>query len=241
MNNKKNIKTKLFVALGMIVLIAITGCVDNGDKEKIVYVNNSIDTTPSTPVIPGQEVTASPTPQGIYNSGISSDTGGMMEKYNLDKLTSISDIVVIAEVVDILPSRWNTQNGDKPTVNDVTSYTIYTDVSVKIVESLKGSLSNTADNTIVVRTMGGTVGQDTQNVENQPSYSVNEKVLVFLKNDTDPRTKDVGNKHFVTAGLIQGKVSIPTNDEVIIGDENMSLEEARVIITGQSEKKYGNI
>jgi hypothetical protein len=151
----------------------------------------------------------------------------------------MSDSVVIAEVVSVLPSRWNTINGEKPVNNENNlPSTIYTDANVKIVESLKGSLDNA---TITVRTLGGTVGQDKQQVENQPSYSANENVLIFLKNDNDPRTKDIGDSHFITTGLMQGKISIPESNELIIGDEKMSLDEAKIVITGKGEKTNGSI
>lgn len=227
MENNKN-TAGIFVILGLTILIAITGCIDKGKLASVNLTNE-------------QNVIATPIHQEISDVGISSSTSGMMERYNLDKLVSLSDSVVIAEVVDILPSRWNTQNGEKSTVNDGTSHIIYTDVTIKIVEYLKGSLGNTTDNTTIVRTMGGMVGQDKQYVEDQPSYNVNEKVLIFLKNDSDPRTVDIGNKHFVTTGSMQGKITMPANNEVIIGDTKMSLEEAKTAITGKGEKSYGNI
>lgn len=229
MENKKNDNAVIFVVL-VLVLTAIAGCIDKGKLSDINSTNE-------------KSVIATPISKGISDVGVSSSTSGVMERYNLDKLVSISDSVVIAEVVDILPSRWNTQNGEKPTANDGISHTIYTDVNVKIVEYLKGRpLNNTTGNTtVIVRTIGGIVGQDKQYVEDQPSYIVNEKVLIFLKNDSDPRTVNNGNKHFVTTGSMQGKVTIPANNEIIIGDTKMSIEEAKVLITGKGEKSYGNI
>ena len=241
MKNKKHSNMRILAILGLVTLIAVTGCIDN---EKSTDVN----VTPVQQVTPEQEVSTTPVQPGTPEPVISSGTTGMIERYSLDKLVSISDSVVIAEVIGVSPSRWNTQDGEKPVVNgsDSTSYTIYTDVNVKILEYIKGSSSNTVDNTvdntvITVRVLGGTVGQDEQYVEDQPSYNVNEKVLIFLKNDNDPRTKDVGNKHMTTVGLIQGKISIPVDNEIIIGDTKMSLTEAKVIITGKGEKKYGSI
>jgi hypothetical protein len=228
MEKNKNGTAGIFVILGLAILIAITGCIDKGKLASTNLTNE-------------QNVIATPIHQKISDVGISSSTSGMMERFNLDKLVSLSDSVVIAEVVDILPSRWNTQNGEKPTVNDGISHIIYTDITIKIVEYLKGSLGNTTDNTTIVRTIGGMVGQDKQYVEDQPSYNVNEKVLIFLKNDSDPRTVDIGNKHFVTTGSMQGKITIPANNEVIIGDTKLSLEEAKIAITGRGEKSYGNI
>jgi hypothetical protein len=173
---------------------------------------------------------------------MSSSTSGIIERYNLDKLIYMSDSIVIAEVIDLLPSRWSTPNGNKPTVNNGMLYTIYTDANIKIVEYLKGSPGNITDNAIItVRMLGGTVGQDKQYVEDQPSYSVHERVLVFLKNDSDRRTIDIGGKHFVTVGMMQGKISIPADNKIIIGDVKMSLEEARVVIAGKGNRSYDNI
>jgi len=51
--------------------------------------------------------------------------------------------------------------------------------------------------------------------------------MVFLKNDNDPRTKDIGNEHMVTTGLIQGKINILQNNDIVIGGEKMSLDDAK--------------
>lgn len=233
MKSWKNNEKRIFVILGLIVLISITGCISNKENQENV---TDVNITHVVQTSPGQEVIGTPVPKGTSDAGTSSSSGGVMQIYSLDKLVSMSDSIVIAEVVSVLPSRWNTKSGEKPTVNN--GSTIYTDANIKIVESLKGSLSGTS---VTVRVIGGTVGQDKQYAENQPLYSVNEKVLVFLKNDNDPRTKDVGNSHMITAGLMQGKIYIPANNEIIIGDTKMSLDEARVIIAGKGEKKYGSI
>lgn len=236
-NSNSNRKLRIFVILGLMVLIVVAGCVNKENKENGTNAGTYVNTTPRTTAEQSTETT--PTQQGISEPGISSSTGGMMERYNLDRLISMSDSIIIAEVVSVLPSRWNTQTGEKPVDNgNNLSSTIYTDTNVKIIESLKGSLGDT---TITIRILGGIVGQDKQYVEDQPSYSVNEKVLIFLKNDSDPRTKDIGNNHFITTGLMQGKISIPASNELIIGDGKMSLDEARTIITGKGEKTNGGI
>lgn len=237
MKMKIDNKVGIFAIFGLIALIVITGCVDNG---KTMYINTSVNMTPVSQSTPGKEVITTSIPKGT--SDIGARTSGIMERYSLDKLVSLSDNIVIAEVVDVLPSRWNTQSGEKPTVSNGISQTIYTDTNLKIVEYLKGSLYNIGDNsTITVRTIGGTVGQDKQIEEDQSSYNIGEKVMIFLKNDSDPRTKDVGCSHFMTVGSMQGKISIPAGNELIIGDVKISLEEAKVIIAGKGGKSYGTI
>ncbi len=227
MDMMKIMNVRALVILGLVSLVIMTGCI--GEEKK----NGDIG-TPSPQATPEQEVIVTPIAQwtsesGTY-SGVSSSTGSMLEKYDLNKLVSMSDNVVIGDVSSILPSKWNTPDGKKPTDFNNASYTIYTDATIEVGESLKGSLSTTH---ITVRMLGGTVGKDVQSVEDQPSFDTNEKVLIFLKKDSDPRTKDIGYEHFTTVGLAQGKISILPNNDVIIGDEKMSLDNAKIRITGK--------
>lgn len=219
MNYKKKLNIWILVAIGLIIIV--TGCI--GEQKK-----NGDIVTPTPQETPVQKET--PVSKETPESGIvSSSTGTMLEKYDLKKLVSMSDNIVIGDVSGVLPGRWNTPDGKIPTDHNNASYTIYTDANIQVGESLKGPLSST---NIIVRTLGGTVEYDKQIVEDQPSYSANEKVLLFLKKDNDPRTKDIGIEHFVTVGLVQGKISILPNNDVIIGDEKMSLDDAKIRITG---------
>ena len=215
MSNKKSRTILTLVMAGLIILLILAGCV-NKEKEK------------------GENGTLVPqeTPKVVTTSGspsvVSSSTGGMLEKYDLKQLVSMSDNIIIGEVIDILPSRWNTPDGKMPEIdNNSTSLLIYTDVNIKIDENLKGSLNS---NIIVVRTLGGIVDSQGQSSEDQLSYNKNEKVLIFLKKDNDPRTKDVGSEHMITTGLIQGKINILQNNDVVIDGEKMSLDDAKMKI-----------
>lgn len=196
------------VIISMMALVIVTGCIDEEKK------NTDIGT---------------PTPEKTPVTVISSSSEGIMEKFNLQKLVSMSDSIVVGKVTEVFQSEWNTPDGKKP-VNNRTSNIIYTDVNIKVLEYLRNPLDTTA---ITVRVLGGIVGLDGLNIEDQPSYSQGETVLLFLKKDDDPRTKDIGDKHFVTAGLAQGKISILQNNETVIGDEKMSLDDFRVRIMGK--------
>ena len=149
----------------------------------------------------------------------------MLERYNVEKLVLKSDIIVIGEVVGS-GSMWNTPDGKEP-MDKSGTYVIYTDSRIKVEEYLKGKLD---DQTITVRMLGGTVGKNTQNVEDQPFYGVGEKVLAFLGNDPDVRIKDIGDKHFATVGLTQGKISISLNNELVLNEQRMPLEDAEKMI-----------
>jgi len=210
-DKKKSIlirKSNLILVITSIIALAIiTGCVGERTNE-----NNTTLTPEKTPV-----------------DVISSSSNGIMEKFNLPKLVSMSDIIVVGNVTEVFQSKWNTPDGNKP-MNNSASNMIYTDVNIKVLEYIHNPLDATA---ITVRVLGGIVGQDSINIEDQASYSPGETVLLFLKNDADPRTKDIGDKHFVTAGLAQGKISVLQNNTTIIGDEKMSLDDARKRIKGK--------
>ena len=198
----------IFSIVSIMVLVIVTGCIDEEKK------NTDIGT---------------PTPEKTPVTVISSSPEGIMEKFNLQKLESMSDSIVVGKVTEVFQSKWNTPDGKKP-ANNLTSNIIYTDVNINVFEYIRDPLDATA---IKVRVLGGIVGQDAMNMEDQPSYSPGETVLLFLKNDDDPRTRDIGDKHFVTAGLAQGKISILENNEIIIGDEKMSLDDVKVRIKGK--------
>lgn len=216
MNFKKNTYIWILVIFGLMTIVIMTGCINDAKKNG--------DIAKQTP----QGIIVTPISQGTSGRAVSSSTSYILEKYDLKKLVSMSDNIIIGDVSNVLPSKWNTPDGKRPSENNNTPpYIIYTDTNIKIVENLKGSLNST----IIVRTLGGTVGQDTQNVEDQPSYNINEKVLIFLKKDNDPRTQDIGDDHFITVGLVQGKIPISQNNDVIIGDEKMSLDDFRIRMT----------
>lgn len=202
----------IWITAILVTIILVTGCVeDKKDQPK--------DQPIVTP-IPGK------TPESTTPGTIVPDTQGIMEKYSLEKLISMSDSIVIGTTLDI-SSKWNTPDGKK-SITDSNDF-IYTDVDIKSEEYLKNPSSAEI---ITVRVLGGTVGQDTSDVEDQPSFKTGEKVLIFLKEDTDPRTKDIGGKHLVVAGLIQGKITISENNDVTIGDEKMTLENVRIKVKG---------
>jgi len=50
----------------------------------------------------------------------------------------MSDNIIIGEVSDILPSRWNTPDGKRPTIDsNSTMLLIYTDANINVEESSK--------------------------------------------------------------------------------------------------------
>jgi hypothetical protein len=127
---------------------------------------------------------------------------------NISYLSKGSDIIVLGEVKEILPSRWTTADGKRPlTIDDER---IYTDVIIKIDEYLKNPQSAKE---ITVRTLGGTVGEVTMKNEDEAEFEPNEKVLLLLTTE-DPFSKDIGGQHYRVTGWMHGKFKI-INDHAI--------------------------
>lgn len=196
----------VWIAMALAAAVVAAGCVGE-NKEK----NNIITETPQKP------------------TSVVSDK--LMEKHSIEKLESMADTIIIGEVIGIQPSRWSTPDGKKPTEIGNISYIIYTDVVIKVEKYLKNP-SNTIN--IIVRVLGGTVGGDSLEVEDQPSFNLKEELLIFLKKDSDPITENVGDEHLVTAGLFQGKMLIQ-NGEVITESGKMTIDELRAKLSGIGE------
>ncbi len=204
----KNTKITIYIIIAIVIM---TGCVDKENLDNGVEQNISDDGD--------KNISAG-------NNIISSSNDKMLERYSLEKLILESDRIIIGRVINIMPSKWNTIDGKK---DDSRGSIIYTDVNIKVGEYLKGG-GDFDKKTVTVRILGGTVEQDIQNVEDQPRYYDNERVLVFLKNDKDVRTKDIGIDHFTTVGLIQGKIPILQKDEVFFDGKKMLLKDIKDMI-----------
>lgn len=86
----------------------------------------------------------------------------------LKSLTDGADVVLTGKVVK-QTSSWNSDRSR-----------IYTEVTVKADEYLKG---NTSENTLSVKTLGGEVGDVGELYSHMPKFSNDEEVLLFVKKD----------------------------------------------------------
>ncbi|TFG74146.1 MAG: hypothetical protein E4H21_11350 [Thermodesulfobacteriales bacterium] len=127
---------------------------------------------------------------------------------NTTNLVKGSDVIVIGEVKEILPSRWTTTDGKRPVKID--DERIYTDFIIRVDEYLKNPQSTKE---ITVRTLGGKVDDDSMIVEDEAEFKPNEKVLLFLTTE-DPFTKNIGSEHLRVTGWVHGKFTI-INDQAI--------------------------
>ncbi|WP_440946571.1 hypothetical protein ACSAZL_21455 [Methanosarcina sp. T3] len=170
-----------------------------------------------------EEFGASDTPMTI---GVSY----LVEYLSPDKLAKNSDLIFIGSVKEILPARWNTPDGEQPenVLEDLDSNeVIYRDVVISVNEYLKNSLSS---NEVVVRVLGGTVGNLSMGAEDEPSFEPGEDVLLYLVDDTHPATKDLGPEHFVVCGCFQGKFSLSEDGKAVSKGETVELEEMLKLI-----------
>lgn len=126
-----------------------------------------------------------------------------LAKTTTQKLTATSDLIVKGQITDI-KSEWKDANHDF----------IYTYLTVEVDEVIKGE----AGSTVIVRQMGGQVGEVTQTIPGAPLFEKGEMVLFFLmefegahvihsiahgsfrvfsKSDGQYAVNDLGNVHLV--------------------------------------------
>lgn len=121
---------------------------------------------------------------------------------NNSYLAQESDVIVIGDVKEILPSRWATKDGKKP-INFYDEH-IYTDVIIEVDEYLKNP--QPAEE-ITVRIMVGKVGIDQIICDEEAEFKPKERVLLFLTTK-DSYTKNIGSEHFNVIGGAHGKFTI---------------------------------
>jgi len=162
----------------------------------------------------------------IYTLPLTTQSAGIMNPIVLNNsyLAQNSDVIVIGEVKEILPSRWTTEDGKKPI--NFYDERIYTDVIIEVNEYLKNPQPTEE---ITVRTMGGKIGYDRIISEDEAEFEPDEKVLLFLTTH-DPYTENIGSEHFRVRGRMYGKFTIEDGQairpEVIIeGHRTIPLQE----------------
>ncbi|MBN2487523.1 MAG: hypothetical protein JXA98_00690 [Methanosarcinaceae archaeon] len=154
-------------------------------------------------------------------------------EYTYEDLTKYSDTILIGTVKEILPSKWNTIDGkrpDKPRSEFGSDDLIYTDVVIEVTRYIKNPSSS---NEVIVRVMGGMVGKDAMGVEDQPDFKPDEKVLLYLNEDTYPALQNLGPDHFVVTGSFQGKFSL-TDDGNAIGWDKTIISQEELLSTIES-------
>lgn len=120
---------------------------------------------------------------------------GILPDYSVNDLIKLSEIVVIGSVTEILPAQ-------KGIRKESGTNLIYTDVVITPDRILNGKVTSQY---IIVRVWGGRVGGETEIYEQEPVFTINERVLVFLSEFTSVFPADSSNNlayHRVVGGLL---------------------------------------
>jgi hypothetical protein len=100
----------------------------------------------------------------ILLSGVSLTAASTFLKVDVPTLKKMSESVVHARVVDV-QSSWNDEGS-----------AVFTYVTLEV----KGRLHGKADNQIVVRVPGGTVGDFTSEMEGAPQFHKGDQIVAFI-------------------------------------------------------------
>lgn len=136
---------------------------------------------------------------GIALLGASLASATTVQKFSVRDLAKKSESIVLARVEDETARM------------DEGSKEIYTYVTLRVIEGVKGSKRNdnakgkSADELITIRQLGGTYGKYISVVPGMPTFKKGEEVVVFLSQ------KDRAGYPWVM-GLQQGKYSVTTDD-----------------------------
>lgn len=149
--------------------------------------------------------------------------------YTHEDLNKYSDTIITGTVKEKLPSKWNTIDGKQPKAVTELSYhdLIYTDTVISVDNYLKNPLSSKE---VIVRSIGGTIGNLTMTFDDEPSLEPGEKVLLFLSKDTNTDLMNFGPEHFIVTGFFQGKFVLTDNGKVR-GWNNESITQEELLGT----------
>jgi len=124
----------------------------------------------------------------IMSAGFVDNIIAQKQKSQIESLVEKSEVIVLGKVTE-MRSEWN-KNKSK----------IFTKVSIKVIENLKGSENN---QTIVIKQLGGEVDGVGELYSHMPKFTQDEEALIFAKRDKE-------NNLIVTKGL-EGKFQITNN------------------------------
>jgi hypothetical protein len=138
---------------------------------------------------------------GLVFLGVNVASATTVQKFTVSDLAKKSESIVLARVED------ETARMDEGTKE------IYTYVTLRVVEGVKGSKKNDnaknpkgGEELITIRQLGGTVGNLISVVPGMPTFRKGEEVVVFLS------AKDRAGYPWVM-GLQQGKYSVTTGED----------------------------
>ena len=149
----------------------------------------------------------------LFLSGINSECFAQQMAVELKDLSKGADVILTGKVTQ-QTSSWNEDNTR-----------IYTEATIQVEEYLKG---NNNESSVVVRYLGGEVGDVGELYSHMPRFDNDEEVLVFL-------TRDKQNSNYKVFNGQQGKINIiedPTTAEKVTAS-NVKISSLKVQIKAQ--------
>lgn len=136
--------------------------------------------------------------KGLPEGTIYQVISGSLEMFDIEKLIKGAEVIVVGKVSTILPSEYG------PGFNPSRTTTIHTDAIIEVYQYLYGQ---SEEKQLVVRTLGGRVGNDVLIIETQPQFTVGEEVILFLTHvDLQPDEIPEGAQSvYKVVGSMQGK------------------------------------
>lgn len=104
-------------------------------------------------------------------------TSSVFPHVDIPELSQTATGIIKGKVVQILPSQKGVRKRD-------TVPTVYTDVVIKVSETIKGQ----PQDQVIVRTVGGNAGEGLNRlvvIGDDPSFSVGQEVVIFLSKEGD--------------------------------------------------------
>jgi len=120
--------------------------------------------------------------------GVAPMLGSIIPRMSLEEMVREADSIVDG-VVESVESRWENRM-------------IFSYITIRIEDSLKGRRSRT----VVVRQVGGRIGNRILDVPGMPAFGTGDRVVVFLK--------DTRNGTFHVVGMAQGRYRVE-NDRAV--------------------------
>ena len=129
----------------------------------------------------------------IISVGLVDNVIAQKQKSQIESLVEKSDVIVLGEVTE-MRSVWNE-----------TKSKIFTEVSIRVKDNLKGSENN---QTVVIKHLGGEVDGVGELYSHIPKFTRDEEVLVFAKRDKENNlrvTKGHEGKFKITKDMTTGE------------------------------------
>jgi len=234
---KSNIKYGIFLVVAFsLVALSVYTFSGSQDSAKVANVpfNDNVKVA-SNPSQDSDKVASNPSQDSdkVANNAdqrITIPISAAIVTYTHDDLNKYSDTIITGTVKEKLPSKWNTIDGKQPNkaVTELSYHDlIYTDTVISVDKYLKNPLSSKE---VIVRSIGGTLGNLVMTSDDEPSLEPGEKILLFLSKDTNTDLMNFGPEHFIVTGFFQGKFVL-TDDGKVRGWNNESISKEELLGT----------